>query len=1224
MKKLTKLMLTLALLAMGVTGAKAEIKTDWTPSTAYGATWNAQTSTVSWTKDQVGYLLLYTGLTPKGNPNTTAVDLSFYQKLHYNITSLTNAASDSEGAYVELKIGSKNKETQYIKLRQGANDILMSDLAATQDLTQMLEMTFQGTLADGETSGSAVVTEFYLYTDRYEYQTQQQTVKGEALSLSSVVSGNTLVFIGGTNNTILYGKANDGSEWGSNQIKLESYENAMALVSDDDNTCYQFRIIEATDEGLVKPEGITTLYRIKAFKADGTTPFTGPSWNGGSSFFLQEISWTYNVADGTGEDPSFFAITPIEGKTNTYKISAYKKDGTAGYKENIYGRSEWIFSALEEADVLVPVEVQGADTEDPGVPAVADGWISLITNGNLAGDDVSSFWTKDENGNAEAAVINATAGRMNDRGIKVTSKENPAYDWGTQFFIRSSQPLKEGQKLHIEFDYRADKPANAATQVHRNPGDYNANVASIDFTVNWQHFSETYDIPANWCKQDGNTGDSYMLSFGMNLSQDRTSNNFYFDNLVMWADQKEALQNAINLAKMQPRFAKTGNSWDALQKAIEDGEAVLADNEATAESLTNARNDINDAINGLVLLDGYSNLTADMFYTYTSVTEPGEGTKATPAYELFKESSLPYGFNNVSELSWADLKPYSQFIVTTVGETKPRFCLNRTVAEGQQAATMEDSKLVDINPNNSYTWSTEKYQTIEDGNIFKLDISKIVSDYTFARLHCIKGQNSGKVTVTGMYLYQAPATYNVAGTENLTGYNWDESQNEMTYNEETGLYEKTFEKITINSTTKPLFKIVKNGTEWIPASEEGNDHNWEINPAVVGGDGIYNITITFNPANYDIAVIAEGLTYTATLTANTDWDKVYAYVWTGEGDAAVKLAGAWPGKEMEVVDGVYTLSFKANNAPANIIFNNGKQPSEDNAAQTKDLVFEDGKAYKAYTVKFINTSNWTNVYAYPYTNGVADDLGWSGRKMIKIGTDVLNDNTYDLYSYTYVGATAPQNIIFNKGEGGDSNQTPSLVFEDGAKYNYYGASTVTKTISSVGYATYCSANALDFSESGLTAYIAKKDANNKVTFQTVTTVPAKTGVLLKGEAGEHTIKTVASSETNVEGNALIGVTEQTVVNHSGIFVLLNGDKGVGFYKTTAESFTVGANTAYIDAISGARTFIGFDFNDNTTTAIEGVATVKENNGEIYNLQGQRVTKAQKGLYIINGKKVLVK
>ncbi|MCR4919128.1 MAG: hypothetical protein K5928_04845, partial [Prevotella sp.] len=91
---------------------------------------------------------------------------------------------------------------------------------------------------------------------------------------------------------------------------------------------------------------------------------------------------------------------------------------------------------------------------------------------------------------------------------------------------------------------------------------------------------------------------------------------------------------------------------------------------------------------------------------------------------------------------------------------------------------------------------------------------------------------------------------------------------------------------------------------------------------------------------------------------------------------------------------------------------------------------------------------------------------------------------------------------------------------------------------------------------------------------------------------------------------------------AGIFVLMKGKKGVGFYKTTQE-FTVGANTAYISAQAGgsSRMFIGFD---GEATAIDGLAGEKTVGGEIYNLQGQRVTKAQKGLYIIDGKKVMVK
>jgi len=180
--------------------------------------------------------------------------------------------------------------------------------------------------------------------------------------------------------------------------------------------------------------------------------------------------------------------------------------------------------------------------------------------------------------------------------------------------------------------------------------------------------------------------------------------------------------------------------------------------------------------------------------------------------------------------------------------------------------------------------------------------------------------------------------------------------------------------------------------------------------------------------------------------------------------------------------------------------------------------------------------------------------------------------------------------------------------------------TVAKTVSAAGYATYCSPYALDFTATeGLTAYTAKMDGS-KVTFSEVTKVPANTGLLLKGEAGNYTINTTTETIAEISDNKLVGVTKAEE-KEAGIFVLLDGTKGVGFYKTT-NAFTVGANTAYIKALPNDARFIGFNLDE--ATGIEGVAAEKADNCEIYNLQGQRVMKAQKGLYIINGKKVLVK
>ena len=175
---------------------------------------------------------------------------------------------------------------------------------------------------------------------------------------------------------------------------------------------------------------------------------------------------------------------------------------------------------------------------------------------------------------------------------------------------------------------------------------------------------------------------------------------------------------------------------------------------------------------------------------------------------------------------------------------------------------------------------------------------------------------------------------------------------------------------------------------------------------------------------------------------------------------------------------------------------------------------------------------------------------------------------------------------------------------------------VNVTVTDAGYATYCSTKALDFtSVEGLTAYKATIAADNNISFSKVEQVPANEGVLLKG-AGTFNVPVIATAEA-IE-NIFIGVTEPKTED-PGIFVLMDGDKGVGFYKTK-NTFTVGAHTAYLPASVGARNFIALD----EATAINGIAAEKTSNGEIYNLQGQRVVKAQKGLYIVNGRLQVVK
>ena len=138
---------------------------------------------------------------------------------------------------------------------------------------------------------------------------------------------------------------------------------------------------------------------------------------------------------------------------------------------------------------------------------------------------------------------------------------------------------------------------------------------------------------------------------------------------------------------------------------------------------------------------------------------------------------------------------------------------------------------------------------------------------------------------------------------------------------------------------------------------------------------------------------------------------------------------------------------------------------------------------------------------------------------------------------------------------------------------------------------------------------------------TTGTIPANTPVLLNGSGSKEFIGAsvaVDADATNVSG-AMTGVFAATTVP-TGSYVLQNGAEGLGFYKVTdGDPITAKPFRAYLTASTPARSLkIVFD---DETTGINEVSVVKDKS--YFNLGGQRVSKPTKGLYIMNGKKVIV-
>ena len=87
------------------------------------------------------------------------------------------------------------------------------------------------------------------------------------------------------------------------------------------------------------------------------------------------------------------------------------------------------------------------------------------------------------------------------------------------------------------------------------------------------------------------------------------------------------------------------------------------------------------------------------------------------------------------------------------------------------------------------------------------------------------------------------------------------------------------------------------------------------------------------------------------------------------------------------------------------------------------------------------------------------------------------------------------------------------------------------------------------------------------------------------------------------------------------YILNNGSKGVGFYK--ANNQPVGAGKAYLQ-VEGtlSKDFIGFA--DGVATGIETIDNGWAVDNEIYDLQGRKVMNPTKGIFIQNGRKVVIK
>lgn len=314
----------------------------------------------------------------------------------------------------------------------------------------------------------------------------------------------------------------------------------------------------------------------------------------------------------------------------------------------------------------------------------------------------------------------------------------------------------------------------------------------------------------------------------------------------------------------------------------------------------------------------------------------------------------------------------------------------------------------------------------------------------------------------------------------------------------------------------------------------------------------------------------------------------------------------WRAKYGNVVTDKYFYDFSAESASATDVL-----------AGLNVEINKDGKAPVLFT-------GFGMMYPIYQMNADGDDLKANGS--ITDGKLSIADGTADQVGvYTYIN---------NYGKGG----TKTTVVAGDKEFALYRFSdmltkieiyspkiTETVSVSDAGYATYATKYNVEVpnDENVKVMTVKVNEDKSTITLNDVaagTVIPAKTGILVKAAQGNHDFVVTSKEGAKLENNSLIAATTNVTSYGAAFFALTKMDTKVGF-AVVNNGVVIPAGKAYLSVprALGAKFFSL----DGEATGINSVKTAKAD-GAYYTLEGVKTTKPVKGLYIHNGKKIVVK
>lgn len=378
------------------------------------------------------------------------------------------------------------------------------------------------------------------------------------------------------------------------------------------------------------------------------------------------------------------------------------------------------------------------------------------------------------------------------------------------------------------------------------------------------------------------------------------------------------------------------------------------------------------------------------------------------------------------------------------------------------------------------------------------------------------------------------------------------------------------------------------------------------------------IYVSYKNAN----LIGSGLNQTTSFTAFSKAGEVYA---KGEAATSAEIASARFAL-LNARNAAVVLNKPANGTFIRIHSSAASQAampylsSETSTAKPNRaayLVGKDGEN-EAKTIFFYNGNKLLAYETGYYLENISNFAGYKG---ITTGTSIQFSEAANRAAGCYNVKFNGNRFLYTQVSGSNYfTDAANSASSDGYNFQMEYVESLPLSVGAAGYATLIAPVALEI-PAGVEVYTAAfEDGKAKLT-SISDVIPANVGVVVKAAQGTYNFN-ITTTE-NVATSALSGVPNtKNVASESAAFILANGKHGVGFYKLSSANRTIHGFRAFYTAPAEAQAVSAFLLEDNVT-GIEEIETSADK-APIYDLSGRRVAKAEKGVYIQNGRKIFVK